>query len=547
MTMRMILTTVAVLGVAANAVAAPAGFNKRADAVLSAAVPANGPGISAVATENGRIIWRGAAGRGDVAKAVPLGTDGLFRYASITKQFTAALTLKLVDDGRLSLDDNLGKLLPAETPAAWHKVTLRQLLNHTSGIPSYTDQPGFMTESNTAKPYTTQALIDLTRDRPMDFEPGSKWAYNNTGYVLLSAIVEKLTGKPWYVAMRERITVPLGLASIRCGCEPGPATVTGHTQKDAVAQRIDMTVPSGAGALVGNASDLAKWAAALHGGKVLKPATYQAMITPANLPADSPLRYGFGLAVGEVRGLSTIEHSGGIFGFGTESIYVPSRKLFVAALGNSDSDAVNANATARRLVAEAAGVAFPVLNPQKADLAALEPFFGVYKDKAGERRFFTREGKLFTQRGSGTAFEVFAAGGDRYFYGNRSLSYFELKPGQDGKGAMHFHANGALQPEIATWTGPVPVEAAGAVLSEADRAALVGTYAAGPMVLTITAADAKLTAQLTGQPPIPLEAIGARELRTVGVDARLVFEEVGGRIARVVLHQGGRTMLLERK
>jgi CubicO group peptidase (beta-lactamase class C family) len=151
------------------AVAVPADFDRQAAAILRQDVVADGPGVSAVVSENGRVVWSSASGRGDLSTATPLTPDSLFRYASISKQFTAALVLKLVDEGRLSLDDDLGKLLPTETPPAWHKVTVRQLLNHTSGIPSYTGKPGFMSEAQTSKPATTQQLIDITRADPLDF------------------------------------------------------------------------------------------------------------------------------------------------------------------------------------------------------------------------------------------------------------------------------------------------------------------------------------------------------------------------------------------
>lgn len=444
-----VLFAIVLTAAATPAAALPPDFSRQAAAILQQDVPAQGPGVSAVLSENGRIVWTGAAGQGNLASKAPLTPDSLFRYASITKQFTAALVLKLSEEGRLSLDDTLGKLLPTETPAAWHPVTVRQLLNHTSGIPDYTNKPGWMIEANTSKAITTQGLIDITRDMPMDFAPGTKWNYNNTGYVLLSAIVEKLTGKPWYTALREKITGPHRLTSIRCGCEPGPAVVQGYGAGNGAAVRIDMSVPSGAGALVGNAADLARWAAALHGGKVLKSATYQAMITPVGAGASAPLSYAFGLVRGEVRGLPTIGHNGGIFGFTSESLYVPGKKLFVAVLSNSDDREPGADTTARRLLASAAGAPYPVLTAQPLNLKAVEPFLGLYKLGEVERRLILRDGKLYTQRTGGQALEVWPAGNGRYFYGPRSLSYFDLTTGADGKPVMTFYPNGSLKAEQA--------------------------------------------------------------------------------------------------
>jgi hypothetical protein len=355
-----------------------------------------------------------------------------------------------------------------------------------------------------------------------------------------------MTGKPWYVALRERITGPLRLTSIRCGCEPGTAVVAGYTSDNKPSQRIDMTVPSGSGALVGNAEDLARWAAALHGGKVLKPATYQAMITPS-LPAGAEEEYAFGLGRAEVRGLSVIGHNGGIFGFNTESLYNPDKKLFVAVLGNSDDREPGASTTARRLLAKAAGNPYPEMIAQALDLSQIEPFVGVYKSAAVERRVFVKDGKLLVQRGGGSPNEAFSAGDGRFFYGPRSLSYFDLARGADGKPIMTFHANGATKGVQGRWVGPIPPEAAAVEVTAAQREALVGSYAAGPMILTIANGDKGLTAQLTGQPSIALEATGPRDFRTVGVDARLTFEEEGGKVARVTLRQGGQTVPFERQ
>lgn len=451
------LAALVAVATSASALAAPTPLQQRATALLVAEVPPDGPGVSAVISREGKIAWSGAVGRASLSDSRPLQPDDVFRYASITKQFTAALVLKLVDEGKLSLDDNLGNLLPTATPTAWHDVTIRQLLNHTSGIPSYTAKPFFMIEARTSQPITTQQLIDATRDQPLDFPPGTRFRYNNSGYVLLSAVVERVTGKPWYAALRDKITGPLGLKSIRCGCEPGAPTVDGFNGPGKAAQKIDMSFPSGAGALVGTAADLARWAAALHGGKVLSPASYAAMTSPM-LPAGATERYGFGLSLGEVRGQGTIGHNGGIFGFSTESLYVPSSKLFVAVLGNSDSGPVDSGILARRLVAEALGQPLPRLVAQPVAFDAVTPWLGIYRDDKGERRFFAREGKLFTQRPDGPANEVLSAGNGRFFYGPRSLSYFDMANGADGKPRILFYSNGAVEPQVGNWAGPLSVE-----------------------------------------------------------------------------------------
>ena len=189
-----------------------------AEAYVESAWPADGPGAAVIVTRGGEIVYAGTQGLADVDAGRPIDVDTVFRLGSISKQFTAALVLKLAEDGKLSLDDPLRKFVPA-FPAPGADVTVRQLLNHTSGIRSYTSLPGAMSEAITSRVYTTGDIIALIRDERPDFAAGSDWRYNNSGYSLLSAVIEAVTGQPWQVALEERITQPLGLATIRYGLD----------------------------------------------------------------------------------------------------------------------------------------------------------------------------------------------------------------------------------------------------------------------------------------------------------------------------------------
>lgn len=536
------LIAAVLLASASPLAAAPADFARQADAMVAA--QAQAPGMAMLVTERGKPVWSRATG---TAGGASVQTNSLFRYGSISKQFTAALILKLVEEGRFSVDDNLGKLLPDATPAAWHAVTVRQLLTHTSGIPSYTDVPGWMVESNFGKPHSTAELIALTASRPLDFAPGTKWRYNNTGYVLLSAIAEKMTGKPWHVSLREKVTGSLGLTSIRCGCEPGATTIPGYSG-DKAADKIDMTVPSGAGALIGNVSDLAKWTEALHGGKVIRADLYKEMITPVKLADGKDHPYGFGLSVGDLNGMKTLAHGGGIPGFLTYVTYLPEQRVFAAVLGNNDGPVGGVTQSlANRFAAAAAGKPLPTFARQPLDEVAVSPFLSVYDLPAGgQRTLFVQDGKLMVRR-NGPAAEALSAGNGRFFASGHSLNWFELTRSAAGTPQMLFYTNGSAKPEIAVWKSGIPAMAPAVALTAAQQQALVGSYAAGIGTMTIAQADGGLTGQLTGQPSIKLEAIGPRELRTVGIDARLVFEEADGKIKRLVLHQGGNTVPFERQ
>lgn len=547
-----------VLGFAAFLIAAvaspaaatpPADLRARADAMLAAAYPADGPGAAVVIMRGGATIYTAGRGLADVAARRAITPDSLFRMGSITKQFTAAVILQLVREGRISLDDPLSRFFP-DYPRPGATATVRQLLNHTSGIQSYTGIPGWMVEANTNRPYTTAQMIAVFRDLPSPTPPGQAWAYNNSGYVLLGAIIEQVTGRPWHQAVADRITGPLHLATIGYGVdrEGGAAMARGYTSTDGQvrpAQLIHMSVPHGAGALVGTVGDLARWANALHHGRVVSPALYAQMIAPTALPEGRSHPYGFGLGTDVLRGRPTIGHGGGIFGFNTESIYIPSDDLFVAVFANSDSPATPPGLVAARLSALALGDPYPSFTRATVDPATLAPLFGVYRigDGPASRRFFAREGRLYTMRDDGGELEVFAAGGDRFFYGPDNLTWFRFERRPDGAHVMQMYLNGEDTPAPAVRTGDIPPAPAAVQVPRAVLEAYAGHYTTpGPAADVALGAAGVLTVQLSGQQAIPLRPLSATEFIVEGVNARIVFHPENGRTNRFVIHQGGREL-----
>jgi CubicO group peptidase (beta-lactamase class C family) len=529
-----------------TAIAQPADFRARADAILQAAYPADGPGAAVVVMRGGRVIYSAGRGLADVDAHRAITPETVFRLGSLTKQFTAAVVLQLVAEGRISLDDPISRFFP-DYPQPGARATVRQLLNHTSGIQSYTGIPGWMTEANTNRAYTTAQMIAVFRDRPSPTPPGQAWAYNNSGYVMLGAIIEHVTGKPWHQAVAERITGPLGLTTIGYGVEREgrPGMAHGYTSDDGQvrpARAIHMSVPHAAGALVGTVGDLARWSQALHHGRVVSPELYRAMTSPTQLPEGRTQPYGFGLGLEHLRGRDTIEHSGGIFGFSTYASYVPSDELFVAVFANSDEAVTAPGIVTHRLAALALGDPFPSFTRAEIGAEALAPLLGVYRVDGGtvSRRFFARGGKLWTMRDGGSDLEVFAAGGDRFYYGPNSLTWFRIVRQADGTPVMEMHQDGNETAERAVRTGDVPAE------PQVSRAVLE-TYAGhyrtpGPEADIALGADGVLTVRLSGQDAIPLRAVSDTEFIVQGVNARIVFHPESGQVNRFVIHQGERQL-----
>jgi len=543
-----ILASAAMAMVAAPALSVEADFAAKAEAIVEAAYSATGPGAAVVVTEHGKVVYSGASGMADIAGGKPITADTVFRLGSLTKQFSAAVVLQLVAEGKLSLDDPVTKFVPGY-PGSGGKATVRQLLNHTSGIQSYTGIPGWMAGDKPAIAFTTTALIGEFRDQPVEFQPGEKWNYNNSGYVLVGAVIEAVTGKPWWQAVDDRIVKPLGLTSIRYGGEEATvaAFATGYSAagegKYERSRKIDMSVPHAAGALIGTVGDFARWAHALHHGKVVSPALYAEMIAPTKLADGTSAPYGYGIAQSDVRGLPALTHSGGIFGFGTNSIYLPDSGLAVTVFTNADSGIQSAGMPMLRIAAEAIGKPFPVFAEVATDPAAVAPMLGVYAIEGGDstRLFHLVDGKLHTRRTGASDSPVFAAGGNRFFYGAESLNWFEVVKEGDGY-AMLMHQNGAEAAERAVRTGPVP-EVATVEVARETLTSYAGSYTSALAPVAVAQqSDGSLTLAFGPQPALPLQPLSETEFAIAGVDAKVVFVRESGATTGLVLLQGGREL-----
>jgi CubicO group peptidase (beta-lactamase class C family) len=268
------------------------------------------------------------------------GPNTIYEIGSITKQFTAAAIMRLVEQGRIGLQDDLSKYLP-DFPLQGHHVTIRQLLNHTSGIHSYTSSPAW--RATWARDLPPDSIVGFVARDSFDFAPGTKWAYNNTGYVLLGMIIEKVTGKPYAAVLDELFFRPLALT--QTGYCPSRTTdpryaagysVRGPGAPAVPAEYLSLTHPFSAGALCSTVRDYLSWQRALHGGRVVSAASYREMTTPDTLPGGGRHNYGFGLAVGALGTHRMIQHGGGINGFTTAQAYFPAETLSVVMFTNAD-------------------------------------------------------------------------------------------------------------------------------------------------------------------------------------------------------------------
>lgn len=320
------------------------------DHIIRALIGEQTPGIATAVIRDGVVIHAGGYGYANLEWSIPIGTDTVFRLASITKQFTATAIMLLVNAGELALDDPLITFLP-EYPAAGHAVRVHHLLTHTSGIKSYTSMEGFF-EKMSRHDMSLDELTAYFQNEPFDFAPGAKFSYNNSGYVLLGRIIEHVSGLSYAEFIQQRIFAPLGMCdSYYLSNEPViPRRASGYERVGDTyhnAAFLSMALPHAAGSLGSTIDDLIRWDTALREHQLLDRATLERMYTPVTLNDGTTENYGFGWSIGNYYGHPLVHHSGGINGFRTHIARFPDSAVTVIVLGNAGD--IDAELLARRI------------------------------------------------------------------------------------------------------------------------------------------------------------------------------------------------------
>ncbi len=534
------LTLPCVSVLAATPAAPAADIAARIDAALAASYKPDAPGVTVIVVKDGRTVLRKAYGMADVARKVALAPDTPMRLGSITKQFTSTAILMLVDEGKVKLDDPITAYLP-DYPTHGKRITVEHLLTHTSGIVSYTGKPGYVKAMD--KDLTVAQMIDAFKDDPLEFDPGSRYKYNNSGYFLLGAIVEKVSGMRYDEFVAQKIFVPLGMTR---------TAYEGHARDKAVqaigysaakggfapSAALSMTQPYAAGSIVSTVDDLATWDAAVSSGKLLKAASWQRAFTPYTLAGGKRTGYGYGWQVSTMQGVPMIGHGGGINGFNTFAVRLPSEHVYVAVLSNSDSGLVRAEDAAFRAAAVAIGKPFPDFKAVALPPSALDAWSGVYRTEDGIRRTLRREGERFVLQREGRPPVTLQAFSDNGFFIPGTLSWLELARGAGGKaGTMTLHQPD--EDQVHARTGDAPPPRTAVRIDNARYDAYVGRYQLAPQfVLEMTREGDRYYAQATGQPKLEIFALNERTFFSGDVDAELRFDDA--QPGQLVLRQGGR-------
>lgn len=313
-------------------------LNNLLDSMILAAIPnQQGPGAAFMVARKGEVIYQKAFGKANIELGVNLSTESVFQLGSMTKQFTAVAILLLGQQGKLKVTDPISKYIP-DYPGG-DKITIHHLLTHTSGIKDFTKMKALAEIAQ--KEMTPKMMVDFFKDEPVDFAPGERFEYNNSGYVLLGYLIELVSGVTYADFIQQHIFDRLGMKHSYYASDRKVIDnrAYGYQKKESGfvnKTAINFSVPFASGALMSTLDDLLKWQNALVNNKLLNTAETQKAFSRYKLNNGELFNYGYGWHIKEIGGLTVRAHGGSIFGFKSMGVYVPGEDIYVVGLTNCD-------------------------------------------------------------------------------------------------------------------------------------------------------------------------------------------------------------------
>lgn len=530
---------------------------------------------SVLVADNGKVIYKKGFGMANMEWDIPNAPDTKFRLGSITKQFTSMLIMQLVAEGKVDLQANISEYLPEYPEANANKITIHHLLTHTSGIPNYTSFPNFFKELS-RNPYTPTEMLAWFADAALEFTPGERFAYSNSGYIVLGAIIEKVTGKSYEEVLQQKIFDSLKMKN--SGFDHYKTVLkkraSGYEMKGDIPENapyIDMSSPYAAGALYSTVEDLYLWDQALYTEKLL-PKQYRDMMFERYISAFGQ-HYGYGWVTGEIpignteETVQVITHGGGINGFNTLITRIPADKSLVVLLNNTGgapldeiTRGINAILKAKTYDLPKESLSNLVLNKiLEKDLNAGLEF---YKKNKDSKQYSFKESEMnsigYTLLKSGKKNEAAAifklnmeAFPDSY---NVYDSYAEvlMEQGKNDLAIANYKKSIELNPTNQNGIDMLKklgVETKGIVkdvqVSDDVLERYVGNYELQPgFILAISKEGNQLKAQATGQAAAEIFPTSETEFYLKVVSAQIVFNKnEAGKVESLTLYQGGQEIL----
>ncbi|GAA4274403.1 serine hydrolase [Aquimarina gracilis] len=539
-----ITIVLAILFVVSPLISFAQNLEEKFDTLLNEKYKPDGPGATVLISKKGEIIYHKAFGLANMELETPMKTDNVFEIGSITKQFTAVAILMLMEQGKLTIQDEITKFIP-DYPTHGKKITIHHLLNHTSGIKSYTSMN---LSEIAAKDMTPTELIDYFKNEPMDFDPGTEWRYNNSGYIILGYIIEKTSGQTYEDFIEEHIFKKLNMNDSRYGHkgEIIKNRASGYQTRDGYvnANYLSMTLPYAAGSLMSTVKDLHKWQNAINTNMLVKAETIQKAFQNTKLNNGKPTYYGYGWTVNEINGTPTIEHGGGIFGYTSYQLYIPDEDVHAAILTNCNCN--SPTDITIRLAAIAIGKSYD--NKEKITLPKedLQQLVGVYEFEDSAVRIITlEENQLYSQREGSSKFKIFPKNKTTFFYDD---SFSEIQFNKNNKKTEAVFINRINKSKGEKTDRPIPSEKKAIKVSEDVLKQYVGIYEISKgFDLKVTLENGKLISQATGQGPIEIHAETEAKFFVKEFAAAIEFIKENDKVTSLVLHQGGQKTPAKKK
>lgn len=400
------------------------------DALMAQLSRGNSPGAAVTVIRKDEVLLEKGYGLANLKSATPIGPSTIFNIASVAKQFTAMAVMILAERGKLNYSDPVSKYFP-DFPAYGREITIRQMLDHTSGLADYTVfwKEGQRSDQGSAKHTSEGVLQFLASLKTTDFTPGEKWRYSNSGYVILSIIVSKVSGMPFPQFLNENIFAPVGMKdSSACGIPAGPNRATGYMQSGAGFKETGGNPNNficGDGGIYSTVADLGRWNQALDTGKLVKASTLSEAFTTGALTDGTKFNYGFGWGVGKYAGLDFVSHSGGVDGFVAHILRFRGKDLVVILASNFEQLAPPSYTLANKIAAIYLSAEIPARDPIKTGARLSEDYAGTYE-------FFTIGIKVTIENNEllleakGKKVKLVAAGNDEFVAGDGEENYYKF-------------------------------------------------------------------------------------------------------------------------
>lgn len=393
------------------------------DSIFSKAYPTNSPGAAVLIAKGDKILYRKAFGMSNLELRVKMKPENVFQLASITKQFTSIATLMLMEQGKISLKDPLSKYI-VDFPRG-NEITIHHLLNHSSGIKNYTNLPEF--REKTRLDLTPEDIINSFKNLPLDFNPGEKYSYSNSGYCLLGYIIEKISGMSYDDFIQKNIFNQLGMknSSYANAYKIIPNKANGYQLYDGNFETPDFmssTIPYAAGSLMSTVDDMFLWNKAISKNLLISEKTKQLAFANHTLLNGKPSNYGYGWAINELAGFTTLEHPGGINGYSTSGIYMPEKNIYAIVLTNLDN---GKGPESLNLKAVSAIIGKPIVEQKPVSLSEmqLKKWVGAYQFEDVVRIIKYDNGALYSMREGGRPLMLIPISENEFQFANSMATY----------------------------------------------------------------------------------------------------------------------------